>query len=73
MVKNRKEKMTIEIEPNNKVAMVTGGTRGIGFACAELLAASGARVAVVGRQPENVEKAAALIKKRARLRGIRWM
>ncbi len=30
---------------DNKVAVVTGGTRGIGLPCAELLAAKGATVA----------------------------
>lgn len=33
-------------------ACVVGGTRGIGRACAERLAAEGARVAVVGRDPD---------------------
>ena len=59
----------MKIELNKKVAMVTGGTRGIGFACAELLAASGARVAVVGRQPENIEKATTLIRKKGEVKG----
>lgn len=38
----------------NKVAIVTGGTRGIGRATAELLARSGARVIITGRKPETV-------------------
>lgn len=38
----------MNISFNNKVAIVTGGTRGIGLRCAELLAAGGAKVAVVG-------------------------
>src|SRR5436190_1467523 len=32
-----------------RVALVTGGTSGIGLACARLLAGGGARVALVGR------------------------
>lgn len=37
--------------------MVTGGTSGIGLACAELLVASGAKVALVARQPERLAEA----------------
>jgi len=43
---------------DNKVAMVTGGTSGIGLACAELLAESGAKVALAARQPERLAEAA---------------
>lgn len=42
-----------------QVALVTGGTRGIGRACAALLAASGARVALCGRSPDAASEAAA--------------
>lgn len=37
--------------------LVTGGTRGLGFASAELLVARGARVVVSGRSQENVDRA----------------
>ena len=40
-----------------RTALVTGGTRGIGFAIAGALAGAGATVAVCGRSPEGVEKA----------------
>jgi NAD(P)-dependent dehydrogenase (short-subunit alcohol dehydrogenase family) len=45
----------------NKVALVVGGARGIGFAVAERLAAEGATVFLTGRRAEEVEGAAAKI------------
>ena len=41
-----------------KVALVMGGTSGIGFATARALAATGARVAIAGRDPERGFRAA---------------
>jgi 3-oxoacyl-[acyl-carrier protein] reductase len=44
-----------------KTALVTGGSRGIGLAIAQLLARAGARVAICGRSDPSLAAAAALI------------
>jgi 3-oxoacyl-[acyl-carrier protein] reductase len=41
-----------------QVALVTGGTRGLGRACADLLAAEGMKVAITGRSAETADAAA---------------
>jgi NAD(P)-dependent dehydrogenase (short-subunit alcohol dehydrogenase family) len=45
-------------EFENKVVLVTGGTRGIGRACAEAFAKDGAKVAICGRNEETARAAA---------------
>jgi NAD(P)-dependent dehydrogenase (short-subunit alcohol dehydrogenase family) len=43
---------------SNKVALVTGGNSGIGYATAQLLKSKGVQVVISGSNPENTEKAA---------------
>ena len=47
-----------------KTALVCGGSKGIGFSCAEALSAEGARVAVCARDPGRLREAAARIGER---------
>lgn len=47
---------------NNKVALVTGGTSGIGRACAVAFAREGAKVVVAGRRTQDGEETIKLIK-----------
>ncbi|RST87336.1 SDR family oxidoreductase [Aquibium carbonis] len=54
----------MDLELKNKVVVVTGGSRGIGFACAEAFLREGARVGIVSRSPANMEAA------KARLPGL---
>ena len=48
-----------------RVAFITGGTRGIGFAVAEALLAAGDAVAITGTSGEGVEQASLALAKRA--------
>jgi 3-oxoacyl-[acyl-carrier protein] reductase len=50
---------------HNRVAFVTGASRGIGKACALALADAGARVALAARHKEKLEEVAAQIRSRS--------
>jgi NAD(P)-dependent dehydrogenase (short-subunit alcohol dehydrogenase family) len=52
----------MELELKGKVVLVTGGSKGIGLACALGFAAEGARIAICSRSRENIDKASAGIK-----------
>ena len=51
----------MNIDLTGKTALVTGSTQGIGFAIAQGLAASGARVVVNGRTAARVDEAVATL------------
>jgi NAD(P)-dependent dehydrogenase (short-subunit alcohol dehydrogenase family) len=53
----------VNIDLTGKTALVTGSTQGIGYAIAEGLAGSGARVAVNGRSADRVAEAVAALRK----------
>ncbi|XP_031217503.1 dehydrogenase/reductase SDR family member 2, mitochondrial-like [Mastomys coucha] len=48
--------------PTGKVAVVTGSTKGIGFAIARRLAQDGAHVVISSRKQENVDEAVTILK-----------
>ncbi|RJR48261.1 MAG: SDR family oxidoreductase [Desulfobacteraceae bacterium] len=53
----------MEMDLSGKVALVTGGSRGIGMAIAMAMAEKGAKVVISGRKQENLDRAAAEFKK----------
>ena len=56
----------MDLELTGKRAVVTGGSRGIGFAVADTLAAEGADVAVVARDQARLEEAAQRLRRHGR-------
>src|SRR5436189_2413725 len=53
----------LDLGLNGKVAIITGGSDGLGRAAAEQLAAEGARVAICARRKEHLDQAADEIRK----------
>ncbi len=52
----------MELGLEGKVVLVTGGSKGIGLACARSFAAEGARIAICSRSRDNIDKASAELK-----------
>jgi NAD(P)-dependent dehydrogenase (short-subunit alcohol dehydrogenase family) len=51
----------MDLELTDKVVLITGGSKGIGLACARAFLAEGARVAIASRSPENLAAARAAL------------
>jgi NAD(P)-dependent dehydrogenase (short-subunit alcohol dehydrogenase family) len=56
----------MDLQLNGKRSVVTGGSRGIGFAIADTLAAEGADVALLARDPGRLETASQRLRQRGR-------
>jgi gluconate 5-dehydrogenase len=54
----------MDIRFDGKVAVVTGGSKGLGYDCAELLATSGAKVAIIARDKDRLALAVERIEKK---------
>jgi NAD(P)-dependent dehydrogenase (short-subunit alcohol dehydrogenase family) len=53
-----KEKREMDLQLTGKHVLITGGSKGIGLACAQGFLREGARVSLVSRDPANLERAA---------------
>lgn len=47
----------MELDLKDKIVLVTGGSKGIGFACARLFGSEGARIAICSRSHSNLDAA----------------
>jgi NAD(P)-dependent dehydrogenase (short-subunit alcohol dehydrogenase family) len=53
----------MDLELEGKVVLITGGSKGIGLACARAFAAEGAKVAIASRSQANLDQASAELEK----------
>lgn len=51
----------MDLELSGRHVLITGGSKGIGLACAQAFLREGARVSLVSRDPANLERAAAAL------------
>ena len=50
----------------NKVVLITGGSDGLGYASAELLASEGAKVVICGRREDYLKEKAKIISEKTK-------
>jgi len=60
----------MDLKIQNKTALITGASSGLGYAAALTLAEEGAKIAINSRSMENLQKAAALIEKRTHIKPV---
>ena len=61
----------MDIRFDGKTALVTGGSRGIGYACAQMLLESGAQVVIAGVDGPEVDEAEKILRPQGSVRGYR--
>jgi 3-oxoacyl-[acyl-carrier protein] reductase len=63
---NREGDITMEISLAGRAALITGGSKGLGYAMAQRMSASGADVAIFARRPEVIDEAVAGLRQTAK-------